>query len=80
MSFYSPKLFFCVCRFIYISDDLKFNGKSTQTRSIEANSLLMARNGVCFIGDWLALKATSLNYLQNGILLLSFTVSAGVVL
>lgn len=58
-----------VCRFISVSDDWKFNGKSAKTASIEANSLLLARHGVCYIGDWLGLKATSLDYLKNGILL-----------
>lgn len=60
------------CRFVCINDDLKFNGRCSQMKTIEANSLLMARNGVCFIGDWLALKPASLKYLQSGILLLSF--------
>ncbi|XP_055303515.1 minichromosome maintenance domain-containing protein 2 [Sitodiplosis mosellana] len=52
-------------RFICINDDLKFNGKCSHTKTIDSNSLLMARNGVCFIGDWLGLKPASLNYLQN---------------
>ncbi|XP_031627022.1 minichromosome maintenance domain-containing protein 2 [Contarinia nasturtii] len=55
----------CARRFVCINDDLKFNGICTKTKTIEANSLLMARNGVCFIGDWFGLKASSLNYLQN---------------
>lgn len=60
-------MFFCsVCRFICINDDLKFNGKCSRTNTVAANSLLMARSGVCFIGDWLGLKPASLNYLQNG--------------
>lgn len=28
----------------------------------------MARDGICFIGDWLGLKPVSLNYLRNGII------------
>lgn len=28
----------------------------------------MARDGICFIGDWLGLKPASLNYLRNGII------------
>lgn len=59
---------FIIYRFVCISDDLKFNGKNTKTNTIEANSLLMARNGICFIGDWMGLNVASLNYLRNGIL------------
>lgn len=45
---------------------MKFNGRCSLTKDIEANSLLYAKNGVFFVGDWLGLKPASMTYLQNG--------------
>lgn len=45
---------------------MKFNGRCSLTKNIVANSLLFAKNGVYFVGDWLGLKPASMTYLQNG--------------
>lgn len=58
--------FLNICSFICIGDDMKFNGRCSVTKNIEANSLLLAKNGVHFVGDWLGLKPASMTYLQNG--------------
>lgn len=51
---------------------MKFNGRCSLTKNIEANSLLLAKNGVYFVGDWLGLKSASITYLQNGALTSGF--------
>lgn len=61
---YSTLSFYCF-RFYTINEDLKANGKRKDF--IQANSMLLAHGGVCFINDWMSLKPTQLSYLKNGL-------------
>lgn len=48
------------------SDDLKIVRSHRNGIFVEANSLLLATNGVCFIGDWSSYNASSSAYIKNG--------------
>lgn len=46
--------------------DLKIARSHRHGTFIEANSLLMATNGVCYIGDWSSYNASCSAYVKNG--------------
>lgn len=53
-------------RFLTPFGDLKIAQSHRSGQYVEANSLLMATNGVCFIGDWSSHNASSSAYVKNG--------------
>lgn len=53
-------------RFLTPFGDLKIAQSHRSGQFVEANSLLMATNGVCFIGDWSSHNASSSAYVKNG--------------
>lgn len=46
--------------------DLKIARSHRDGTFVEANSLLMATNGVCFIGDWSSYNVSCSAYIKNG--------------
>lgn len=53
-------------RFYTPSGDLKIARSHRNGTFVEANSLLMATHGVCFIGDWSSYNASCSAYVKNG--------------
>lgn len=53
-------------RFYTPFGDLKIERSHRIWTMVEANSLLMATNGVCFIGDWSSYKPSCSAYVKNG--------------
>lgn len=53
-------------RFYTPSGDLKITKSHRNGTFIEANSLLMATNGICFIGDWSSYNSSCSAYVRNG--------------
>lgn len=56
-------------RFYTPSGDLKTARSHRNGTFVEANSLLMATHGICFIGDWSIHNASCSAYVKNGKLL-----------